>query len=163
VWVEDAIPAGAWTSASGGDAWNWITSSPAPHSGAKAHQSALAAGYHDHAFQQAGATMTGAAGDLLFVYVYVDPANPPREIMLSWFDGSWEHRAFWGENLIPYGNNNTAGRRFLGALPSTGGWVRLEVPAADVGLEGSTVSAMGFSLYDGRVTWDAAGRNTTTP
>lgn len=163
IWVDDAFPAGAWGSASGGDAWNWIIASPAPYSGAKAHQSALAAGYHDHSFQQASATMNVAAGDVLFVYVYVDPANPPREIMLSWADSSWEHRAFWGENLIPYGTNNTAGRRYIGPVPAAGGWVRLEVPASLVDLEGSAVAAMSFTLYDGRVAWDAAGRNTDAP
>jgi subtilisin family serine protease len=163
IWVEDAIPAGAWTSTSGGDVWNWVTASPAPYSGAKAHQSALVAGYHDHTFQQASATLPVAAGDILFLYVYLDPANPPREIMVSWFDGSWEHRAFWGENLIPYGTYNTASLRPRGALPASGGWVRLEVPANLVGLEGRTVTAMSFTLYNGRVTWDAAGRNTESP
>lgn len=163
IWVEDALPAGAWGSASGGDVWNWITSAPAPQSGAKAHQSALVSGYHDHSFQQASDVMPVGTGDVLFVYVYLDPANPPREIMLSWFDGSWEHRAFWGDNLIPYGTYGTASQRPMGALPTAGGWVRLEVPASSVALEGKSVSAISFSLYDGRVTWDAAGRNTATP
>jgi hypothetical protein len=129
----------------------------------KAHQSALVPGYHDHTFQQASDAMTVASGDILFVYVYLDPANSPREIMLSWFDGSWEHRAFWGESLIPYGTYGTASLRPMGGLPSAGGWVRLEVPASLVGLEGKSVTAMSFSLYDGRVTWDAAGRNTAAP
>jgi hypothetical protein len=51
----------------------------------------------------------------------------------------------------------------MGALPATGSWIRLEVPASQVALEGTAVSAMSFTLYDGRVTWDAAGRNTATP
>ncbi len=163
VWVDDAIPAGAWTSTSGGDTWNWVTAAPAPQSGQKSHQSALVGGYHDHTFQQASATLQVATGDILFVYVYVDAVNRPREIMLSWSNGSWEHRAFWGENLIPYGTSNTPGRRYMGAVPAGGGWVRLEVPASAVGLEGATVTAMSFTLYDGRVTWDTAGRNTATP
>jgi subtilisin family serine protease len=163
VWVEDAFPAGAWGTSLGGDAWNWISSAPAPKSGTKAHQSALAAGYHDHTFQQATDTLQVMAGDVLFVYVYVDPTSPPREIMLSWSDGSWEHRAFWGENLIPYGTYGTASLRSMGAVPAGGSWVRLEVAASLVGLEGKSVSAMSFTLYDGRVTWDAAGRNTAAP
>jgi subtilisin family serine protease len=163
IWVEDAIPTGAWTSTSGGDVWNWVTASPAPYSGTKSHQSALRAGYHDHTFQQASVAMQVAAGDILFFYVYIDPANPPREIMVSWFDGSWEHRAFWGEHLISYGTYNTASLRPRGALPAAGGWVRLEVPASLVALEGRNVTAMSFTLYDGRVAWDAAGRNTVTP
>ena len=107
--------------------------------------------------------MQVATGDVIFFYVYVDPANPPREIMVSWNNGSWEHRAYWGENLIAYGQNNTASQRFMGAVPAAGQWIRLEVPASQVALEGSTVRAMSFTLYDGRVTWDKAGRNTATP
>jgi hypothetical protein len=95
--------------------------------------------------------------------VYLDPASPPREIFLSWNNGSWEHRAYWGENLIAYGTANTASRRYVGPLPATGQWVRLEIPASQVGLEGTAVTGMSFTLYDGRVTWDTAGRNTTTP
>jgi hypothetical protein len=158
--VEDNIPIGAWTGTSGGDVWNWITASPTPVSGTKAHQSALVAGYHDHTFQAASVTMQPVTGDILFVYVHVDPANPPREIMVSWNDGSWEHRAYWGENLINYGTNGTNSRRYVGPIPAGGSWVRLEVPASQVGLVGSTVRSMSFSLYDGRVTWDKAGRNT---
>jgi hypothetical protein len=48
----------------------------------------------------------------------------------------------------------------MGALPAAGRWVRLEVPASQVALEGSTVSAMSFSQYNGRATWDAAGKAT---
>jgi hypothetical protein len=36
--------------------------------------------------------------------------------------------------------------------------VRLEVPAAQVDLVGKTVSGMAFVLYDGRATWDYAGK-----
>ncbi len=36
--------------------------------------------------------------------------------------------------------------------------MRLEVPASAVGLEGKTVNGMAFSLYDGRATWDKAGK-----
>lgn len=160
VWVEDTIPIGAWTSVSGGDVWNWVTASPSPVSGSKAHQSANVAGYHDHTFQNATIKMQVATGDIIFFYVYIDPANPPREIMVSWNNGSWEHRAYWGENLINYGQNNTASRRYMGGLPPAGSWQRLEVPASQVGLEGSAVKSMSHSLYGGRVTWDKAGRNT---
>jgi hypothetical protein len=158
VWVEDALPAGAGGAATGGDSWNWISASPAPFSGAKAHQSSLGAGLHEHFFNWASATLAAAAGETLFAYVYLDPANPPRELMLCWNADSWEHRAYWGANLITYGSDGTAGRRYMGPLPTAGQWVRLEVPASQVGLEGQTLTGMGFSLYDGRATWDYAGK-----
>jgi hypothetical protein len=45
----------------------------------------------------------------------------------------------------------------VGDLPKPGEWVRLEVPAADVGLEGATLRGMGFVLVGGQVRWGAAG------
>ena len=53
-------------------------------------------------------------GDTLFAYVYLDPKNPPKEIMLQWHTDTWRHRAFWGDNLIAFGNDNTDERRRLG-------------------------------------------------
>jgi hypothetical protein len=158
-WVDDAIPAGATTMSSGGDAWTWVTANPAAQSGSKSHQSALASGLHEHAFVGASAPLVIGAGDTMFVYVYLDPANLPEEIMLNWNDGSsWEHRAFWGADKITYGTAGTPGHYRAGALPAAGQWVKLEVPASAVGLEGKSVYGMSFSAWGGRVTWDAAGR-----
>ena len=97
-------------------------------------------------------------GDTLFAYVYLDPANPPSEVMLQWNDGSWEHRAYWGANLITWGTDGTVSRRYMGPLPATGQWVRLAVPASQVGLEGHTLNGMAYTLYNGRATWDYAGK-----
>ncbi len=157
-WVDDELPAGAVLSSEGGDTWNWIGSNPAPQSGSLAHQSAAAAGMHQHWFSGATSTLQVNPGDKLFAYVYLDPANPPTQIMLQWNDGSWDHRAYWGANSIQLGSDNTASRRYVGPLPAAGQWVRLEVPASQVGLEGKVLQGMAFTLYGGRATWDNAGR-----
>jgi hypothetical protein len=102
-------------------------------------------------------TLKVAKGDQLYADIFLDPSNPPREVMLQWNDGHWEHRAYWGENLIPWGTDNTTARRSMGALPPTGQWVRLTVPAAAVGLEGREVRGMAFTLSNGRATWNRAG------
>src|SRR5882672_3002282 len=94
-WSDDSVPAGA-VSLTGGDNWNWVTANPAPNSGTVAHQSNLASGLHEHFFNYAGETLSPAAGEVLFAYVYLDPANLPSEIMLSWNSDGWEHRAYWG-------------------------------------------------------------------
>ncbi|HWH68980.1 MAG TPA: hypothetical protein VNT26_06330, partial [Candidatus Sulfotelmatobacter sp.] len=158
VWVEDALPTGAVAGSDGGDSWNWVSSNPAPFSGSLANQSILAAGLHQHYFASASQTLPVATGETLFAYVYLDPSNLPSELMLQWNDGTWDHRAFWGTDNIDYGTAGTAGRRYMGPLPAAGKWVRLEVPASQVALEGSTVSGMAFSLYGGQATWDAAGK-----
>jgi hypothetical protein len=82
--------------------------------------------------------------------------------MLQWNDGNWEHRAFWGADEITYGTYGTAGSYAMGPLPPTGQWVRLAVPARLVGLEGSTLAGMAFTLYGGRATWDRAGKSSAS-
>jgi PKD repeat protein len=158
VWVEDALPAGA--IAGGSEAFTWISANPTPHSGTKAHQSPVTGGLHQHYFTSASATLAVGVGDTLFAYVYLDPANPPREVVLQWYDGSWEHRAYWGANLIGWAGGGGVGGRYMGTLPTAGQWVRLSVPAALVGLEGRTLNGMAFTLYDGRATWDYAGKTS---
>ncbi|MHB8522382.1 MAG: glycoside hydrolase family 9 protein [Limisphaerales bacterium] len=160
VWVEDTLPSGAVPGADGGDSWNWVGSSPTPFSGSLASQSSVGAGLHEHYFDNATATLVVGTGESMFAYVYLDPANPPTEVMLQWNDGAWEHRAYWGADNITYGAAGTAGRYYAGSLPTAGQWVRLEVPGSAVGLEGSTVKGMAFSLFDGRATWDHAGKSS---
>ena len=163
VWVEDAPPAGA-ALGGNGEGWNWVSSNPAPFSGTLAHQSAIVAGVHEHYFYNATTTLPVAVGDTLFTYVYLDPANPPTEVMLQWYDGSWEHRAYWGANAITnWGVDGTVSRRNMGALPATGQWVRLNVPASQVGLEGRTLLGMSFATFGGRVTWDYVGKTAGAP
>src|ERR1043166_3866657 len=48
----------------------------------------------------------------------------------------------------------------MGPLPAAGQWVRLEVPASQVGLEGSILKGMDFSAHGGSVTWDRAGKTS---
>ena len=127
-------------------------------SGTLAHRSNLTNGYHQHFFSYAEERLTVEAGDVLFAWVYLDPVYRPKQVMLQWNDGSWEHRAYWGQDVNRYGVDGTASRRRMGPLPPVGQWVRLEVPAARVGLEGKSLQGMAFTLYGGRATWDKAGK-----
>jgi hypothetical protein len=169
IWIQDQVPAGAVlgvdTGIPGGaiDVWQWISQNPLPKFGSLAHQSAILAGLHQHFFfyYERITTMHVASGDNLFAYVYLDPDNPPREVMLQWYmlgGSDWQHRAYWGENLVVWGAEGTASHYFMGPLPLPGQWVRLEVPARLVGLEDCDVNGMAFTLWDGRATWDRAGK-----
>jgi RHS repeat-associated protein len=180
VWFDDSLPAGAVPAAGGGDGWNWMNSSPAPQSGSVSHisniadwlnwspppysgnvshQSNISSGFHQHQYFSSPTNIPVRSGGTLYAYIYIDPENIPQQVMLQWgtnTDG-WEHRAYWGANIIGLGTDGTASRRYMGPLPAAGGWVRLEVPASAVGLEGKTVGAMAFTLYGGRANWDLAG------
>ena len=133
---------------------------PAPFSGTKAHRSPLRSGEHQHYFYNATTTLSVGVGDSLFAYVYLDPVTPPSEVMLQWYDGTSWNRAYWGANQIAWGTNGTASLRFMGALPPKGQWVRLTVPAAQVGMEGQLLTGMAFTLYGGKAFWDRAGKHS---
>ena len=154
-WMDDDLPGGAMRVEG---PWTWVSNNPAPFSGQLALESTLAANFHQQYFTNA-VPLSIQPGDVLFAHVYLDPSSPPAAIMLQWNDGtSWEHRVFWGQNLFHYGELGTAGRLSKGALPPTGQWVTLEVPAEEVGLVGANVSGMAFSLYNGRAVWDQVGK-----
>ncbi len=161
-WLDDAFPAGA-TPTANGESWTWVGSNPTPFSGTLAHRSPTTAAQHEHGFEGATTPVTVDPGDRLFTYVYLEAGTGivPTEIMLEWHvaGGNWEHRAYWGANTINRGVTGTVSRYYMGALPGTGKWVRLEVRALSLGLEGTSIDGMKFTLYGGKATWDFAGIN----
>ena len=96
--------------------------------------------------------------DEFFAYAFLDPQNPPKQVMLQFNDGNWEHRAYWGESLIPYGREGTVTKVKMGPLPELGKWIRLSVKAKKVGLEtNAKVNGIAFTQWDGTVYWDKIG------
>lgn len=164
VWLDDTLPEGAATAVSGGDSWRWVTSDPPPFSGTRAHQSALHDGIHEHFFKSAETSLPVNTNNTLFTYVFLDPAHVPSEVMLQWgVATNSEHRAYWGTNGIALGTDGTASRRYIGPVPSAGEWVRLEVPANLVELEGGALREMHFILLNGRAAWDYSGVTVAPP
>jgi hypothetical protein len=105
VWVDDAVPAGAIAEASGGDGWNWVSSSPAPisgsvshisnladwtnwspppYSGNVSHQSNISSGFHQHQYFSSPTPIPVRSGGTLYAYIYIDPENIPQQVMLQW-------------------------------------------------------------------------------
>jgi Tc toxin complex TcA C-terminal TcB-binding domain/Concanavalin A-like lectin/glucanases superfamily len=161
LWVDDDLPQGAQPVAQN-DAWEWVTGEPRPTGGTRCHRSLTATGVHQHLFSTQKTAFLVDRGDVLVTDIWVDPSNPPRQVMLQWLDddGLWDHRAYWGENLIGWGEDGKASRRAMGLLPAQGQWVTLRVPARLVGLEHRTVHGVAFTLFDGRAAWDRTGRVT---
>ncbi len=162
VWVEDDVPAGS--KAEGNTPWQWVAApEKSVFSGSRSHIR-TATGLSQHLFTGATPPLKVGEGDKLFAYVFLDPQNPPKEVMLQFNDGSWEHRIYWGDNAIEWGAVNTPARVNGGPLPPAGEWVRLEVDAAKVGLPaGAMINGWAFTQFGGTVQWDKAGINTLTP
>ncbi len=153
-WIDDAIPGGGTEEGT----WKFINADEGEvRSGATARLQTSDA-LVQHFFKEVSVPLRVDAADVLFAYVYLDSDNPPQEIMLQLHAGEWEHRAYWGENQIDWGSDDTSSRQCLGPLPETGKWIRLEVPAATVGFDnGASVDGMAFTQYGGRAYWDDAG------
>lgn len=179
VWLCNVLPAGAqrfgdepWEMLCVNDLWAPFeatagvlplnaTTLPATLGG---HHDGGALGMHQHLFEGVGAPFAVNTGEWLFCWVYLDPNNPPRELMLQWHAaGVWDHRAFWGFDLIAWGALNTASRQRQGALPQPGQWVRLEVKAQTVGVENTALTGVAFTLFDGHAVFGAAGAGTRGP
>jgi len=164
VWVDDAVPDGA--KASEGDAaWRFTDRREGPVRSGSTASFGKADEMGQHFFDNAQDGLRVGKGDRFFAYVHLDPAQPPKEIMLQFNDGkNWNHRAYWGENLIDFGKDNSPERRRAGGLPALGEWVRLEVDAAEVGLQsGDIVRGLAFTQHGGRVWWDQAGIHSRLP
>jgi len=162
VWIDDALPPGATPDSPA--SWKFVGSPDHPVlSGSKSH-TRTGEGLSQHYFTGANPGLKIGPGDKLFAYVYIDPKNPPQEVMLQFNDGNWEHRAFWGQDVIPWGQPTSPGRVAMGLLPEAGQWVRLEVEAEKVGLKpGSQINGWAFTQHGGTVYWDRAGIVTLTP
>ena len=161
-WVDDTQSNGGRTEGT----WKFVGKNEAPvFSKAFSRQQIAEPGKTvQHFFHAAKRTFTLSEGDKLFAYVWLDPETPPETIMLQWNDGDWDHRAFWGEDKINFGEIGTDApeHRPMGPLPETGQWVRLEVDPEDVGLAPETVlNGIAFVQFGGTAYWDVAGIATT--
>ncbi|HMF19009.1 MAG TPA: DUF1553 domain-containing protein, partial [Gemmataceae bacterium] len=165
VWIDDGLPAGAREVTGGGVNLPWtFVVKPAPVFSGNRAVKLSANNLQQLVLEGANPGLRVGAGDKLFAYVYLDPAKPPKEIMLQWHTRGWLHRAYWGENVIPWGNDNSTQRLPMGKLPALGQWVRLEVEAAKVGIQPNMViTGWAFTQHGGTAYWDRGGLFTRLP
>jgi hypothetical protein len=161
IWVDDQAP--SFSTVAGNDGWNWVNTNPNSLLGSHAHQSLLLNGHHEHYFVDAPQKLPLSEGDQISAWIFIDKDFPPSEVMLQFFDGqSWEHRAYWGDNLINLGTDGTPSRLRIGDVPPWGGWRHLRIPASSLGLVGKQLSGMAFTLFNGRAAWDRVGKLSST-
>jgi len=159
-WIDDAAPSGARLSP-----WEWVSKPDYPVFRGQKATRLRATGLSQHGFDEAAARLKIGHGAKLFAYVFLDPKDPPKTVMLQFKVGnSWDHRAFWGEDrMTEWGTQGKESRLAMGPLPKVGEWVRVEVDAARVGLRpGAELNGWAFTQYAGTCYWDAAGGTNCT-
>ena len=157
VWIDDGLPSGSTEM----ESWEWDTD--VKYSGGQSHTDSARVGTHGHYFIHADDTLDLTSVDNIIQYVYLDPSNPPSEIMLQFYteDGNGEHRALWGGNYVPTGGNwGSASLYYMGHMPETGKWIRLKIPASAVGLSGKKVKGVAFVTYGGKAYWDKTTKSS---
>ncbi len=159
-WIEDDFPKGAQVSVNDGNRTNqWISKSDGPVLSGEKSLLRAGKGLHQTFFSHGAEPITVTAGDKLFAHIYLDPADPPKAIMLQYHTEGWGNRGNWGDpDAIPYGTKGTFEKVQIGKLPETGKWVKLEVDAALLGIKpGTRVTGLAFTQFDGKAYWDKAG------
>ena len=157
--VDDDLPPGA--KPEGTTPWEWVEGNA--HSGTRAARR-QGTGLTQHFFTGASPALGIREDDVLFAWVFLDPADPPKTVALQWHDGNWEHRAYWGADLVPWGKEGSPSRLRVGDLPKPGEWTKLEVAAAAVGLAPKArVNGFAFTQFGGTALWDEAGVATFSP
>ena len=157
VWFDDEPPLGA--KIEDKSVWKWDESPKHPVHGGKRSMVRAGAGLHQHSFTGVTNPLFLSSGDKLFVYVYLDPRNPPKSIMLEFDDGVWEHRAYWGEDKCRLAGSPNGPQHFrAGPLPDVGKWSRLEIEADKLNLRPDTlIRGMAFVQFDGVAYYDTPG------
>lgn len=156
VWVDDNQDVGGTISG----AWNFADRKKYPVKSGQKSRRQYSDGLVQHYFMGTKKTVTVTEETRFYSWIYLDPKNPPKSIMIQLNDGSWDHRKYWGTNDIVFGRKDEdwAGYHKGGDLPETGEWFRLEVEPAEIGLAvGSVINGMAFTQFGGIAYWDKSG------
>ena len=164
VWIDDhQNNGGVTTTGTAKRDWDWVTGPDHPvHSGERSRLQVVDQDrVIQHFFHGASNTRTVHEGDRFYAWVWIDDEQPTKTVMLQFHsNNSWDHRSFWGEDLINFGGLgvDVVAHRPMGPLPATGQWVRLEVDATHVGLApGAVIDGFAFTQFGGKAYWDDAG------
>ena len=102
-------------------------------------------------------------GTKAFVYVNVDPSQPPQSLSIDFITTEEGVKRFvWGDPKS-FGDSTVGGAIIVGSKPIAGTYVRLEVDAVVAGLKaGSRFTGLKLNQSDGAAWWDHFGVACTT-
>lgn len=148
VLLDDDLPAGATASGT----WAWEAGEKA--SGARSHGHPATKGMQSHAVTLGTAVLVPRNGEIV-TQVWLDPANPPRGIMVKFtLETGQETGVYWEGEEEVFTPGEEEEIWYYGLLPEFGRWTPLAVAAEDLGIEDTKITGVTFVTYDGRVLWD---------
>jgi hypothetical protein len=154
VWFDDGFPQGAQV----GSVGHPLTYVDAPVASGTKSLKRGGPGMAQDYYNAGASPLVVPTEPRFFVHVYLDPADPPEEVMVQFHSDGWKHRAVWGEDLIEFGAKGTTERHVAGPLPAAGQWVKLEVPGAGIGLAaGTAIAGYAFTVHGGTAYFDKMG------
>jgi len=163
VWLDDDFPKGAAVQSTPGTVtWFAGTEPGGVLSGARAIER-TATGIGQDFYNSGAEPLVAAPGAECFAHVWIDPAAPPRAIMIQLHTEGWEHRAVWGEGgVIPWGAVGQPSQMVIGPLPEAGKWVRVAFKPESVGVPaGTKINGFALTQFDGHLRWDKVGVSST--
>src|SRR5262249_16934050 len=90
VWIDDELPAQG--KAGGASSWTFVSAPEYPvYSGTRSLRTS--GERQTESFESARPRLKVGEGDTFFAYVFIDPVDPPKELMLQWHPDGWSHRA----------------------------------------------------------------------
>jgi hypothetical protein len=147
VWVDDSIPSGSYISYG-----EWDSSQKA-----EGTQSLVYPYFGQSVISPVRVNdlnQVTASGDDLIVYVMPTSCATVKELMITWWAGSASGTVYWGQTGI--GGESTA--VFMGStVPAADTWHRIAIPAATLGLDGATITAVRVQNWGGQVWVDHIG------
>ncbi len=122
----------------------------------RVHSHPSGKGVHFHGFRNSPIHMVGHP--MITQEVWLDPADPPRGIMVKFVLTSGDEiGVYWeGEEEVFFPLIEKEGPMeiwYYGMLPELGKWTPLTILAEDLALEDQDVVGLKFVTYDGRALW----------
>lgn len=139
VWMNNTLPYGAVWIDQGGASWE------DEHAFFGSVSLRVSANNNSYSYPQFANATYSISDRYIITWVYIDSKNRPDSIMISLYDGSWNHRAYWGKNLFPFGEEGTPSMIYMGGMPSCDTWVPLILDKELV--QANNVTGFGYGVF----------------
>lgn len=153
LWFDDDLPADAELSGK----WRWTGEST--YSGTRAHTFSWAR--KPYGFRTRLVRLAVGPQDTFFLYARLDTAKPPARLTVRVPVEGKTHELLWDSPQSPLSQEEKQGKHYLGHLPSSGSWRRLEAPGSifepDEKKPPAQLAGLSFEIDDGAILFDRAG------